>query len=95
MAKNRSTVEKSVRPVKSQEKARKKSAFNSNSASKKETSLPQKKSLVEELLPELPVPLGVDDFAPQPLSSDKHSAAAKPSAKSLLFISIDLLISFH
>ena len=54
MAKNKSTVEKSVRPVKSQEKARKKSAFNSNSASKKETSLPQKKSLVEELLPELP-----------------------------------------
>ena len=54
MVKNKSTVEKSVRPVKSQEKARKKSAFNSNSASKKETSLPQKKSLVEELLPELP-----------------------------------------
>lgn len=62
MEKNKSTVKKSVRPVKSQEKARKKSAFNSNSASafnsnsasKKETSLPQKKSLVEELLPELP-----------------------------------------
>lgn len=54
MEKNKSTVEKSVRPVKPQEKARKKSAFNSNSASKKETSLPQKKSLVEELLPELP-----------------------------------------
>lgn len=54
MEKNKSTVEKSVRPVKSQEKARKKSPFNSNSASKKETSLPQKKSLVEELLPELP-----------------------------------------
>lgn len=54
MKKNKSTVEKSVRPVKSQEKARKKSAFNSNSASKKETVLPQKKSLVEELLPELP-----------------------------------------
>ena len=54
MEKNKSTVEKSVRPVKPQEKARKKSAFNSNSASKKETVLPQKKSLVEELLPELP-----------------------------------------
>ena len=39
--------------------------------------------------------LGVDGFAPQPLSSDKHSAAAKPSAKSLLFISIDLLIISH
>lgn len=54
MAKNKSTVEKRGGAVKFQEKAGKKSAFNSNSASKKETVLPQKKSLVEELLPELP-----------------------------------------
>lgn len=50
MEKNKSTVEKPVRPVKSQEKARKKSALNS----RKEVPLPQKNALVEELLPELP-----------------------------------------
>ena len=54
MAKNKSTVEKRGGAGNFQEKARKKSAFNSNSASKKESVLPQKKSLVEELLPELP-----------------------------------------
>lgn len=50
MAKNKSNVEKSTRSVQFEKKGEKKSAFTS----KKETVFPQKKSLVEELLPELP-----------------------------------------
>ena len=50
MAKNKSNVEKSTRSVQFEKKGEKKSAFTS----KKETVFPQKKSLVEELLPEIP-----------------------------------------
>ena len=49
MAKNKSTVEKPVQPVKFEKKARKKST----STLKKEAPLPPKKILVESLLPEL------------------------------------------
>lgn len=49
MAKNKSTVERPVQPVKFEEKARKKST----STPKKEAPLPPKKILVESLLPEL------------------------------------------